>query len=112
MVPGRWVYLERYLVFSANYFMASIAEFGGQAGKAAWYRQRILDSPRDLFWLQTSWLLESRLRDEGHLAEAEAIREERVEVQAALQDVGDGAGWGLTGWNMQGWDRQGRILQA
>jgi hypothetical protein len=95
----QWAYMDRYLVFSAYYFMASIAEYSGQADKAAVYRWKSLDSPRDLFWLQTSLLVESRLRAEGHDAEANMILEARVEAQGNLNMLGsvsvNGEGWGL-----------------
>ncbi len=81
-------YVDRYLLFSANYFMASIAEFNGEGAKAVWYRQKSLDSPRDLFWLQTSLLVESTLRAEGNDGEANAIREERAEAQLMLEIIG------------------------
>lgn len=81
---AEWDYMDRYLVFSANYFRAAIAAYSGESEKAAWYRHRCLDSPRDLFWLQTSLLLESRLRSDGLDAEANEIQEARVEVQSRL----------------------------
>ena len=82
--------VDRYLLFSANYFMAWIAEFNGERAKATWYRQKSLDSPRDLFWLQTSLLVESTLRAEGNDGEANAIREARAEAQLMLQVIGEG----------------------
>jgi hypothetical protein len=82
-------YTERYLLFSANYFMAAIAEYNGEGDKARWYRQRSLDSPRDLFWLQTASLVESTLRAEGKDGEANAIREARAEAQAVLLGLGE-----------------------
>ncbi|KAK4157406.1 hypothetical protein C8A00DRAFT_11767 [Chaetomidium leptoderma] len=84
---GEWAYVDRYLVFSANYFMASIAEYGGQDDKAAVYRGRSLDSPRDLFWLQTSLLVESRLRAGGRDGEADLIQEARTEAQSVLRVI-------------------------
>ncbi|KAK4124781.1 hypothetical protein N657DRAFT_689193 [Parathielavia appendiculata] len=96
----QWDYVDRYLVFSAYYFMASIAEYTGQRDKAAVYRWKSLDSGRDLFWLQTSLLVESRLRTEGLDAEANAILEARVETQESLNVLpgcGNGEGWGITG---------------
>jgi hypothetical protein len=88
----QWGYMDRYLVFSAYYFMASIAEYSGQADKAAVYRWKSLDSPRDLFWLQTSLLVESRLRAEGQDAEANMILEARVEAQENLLGCVSGNG--------------------
>lgn len=87
---GEWGYMDRYLVFSANYFMASIAEYGGEGEKAALYRWRSLDSPRDSFWVQTSLLVEARLRADGHELEADRIQGVRVEAQCALQVMGQG----------------------
>ncbi|KAL2269320.1 hypothetical protein VTJ83DRAFT_1504 [Remersonia thermophila] len=75
-----WGYVDRYLVFSANHFMAAVAEGAGDEVKAAWYRWRSLDSGRDLFWAQTSLLVESRLRARGLEEEAESIRQEREGV--------------------------------
>ncbi|KAG7291383.1 hypothetical protein NEMBOFW57_001401 [Staphylotrichum longicolle] len=80
-------FIERHLLFSANFFMASIAEYSGEPDKAAWYRQRSLESPRDWFWVQTSSLVESRLRADGYGGPADAIREERNEVQLALPGI-------------------------
>jgi hypothetical protein len=94
--------MDRYLLFSANYFMASIAEGNGEADKAAWYRVRSLESPRDWFWLQTSSLVEARLRAGGRDGDAEVIREERAGVQSALQGIGNG---GCVGAELGG-DRQ------
>ncbi len=90
LAGGERGYVDRYLLFSANYFMASIAEFNGEGAKAAWYRRKSLDSPRDLFWLQTSLLVESTLRAEGNEREANAIREARAKVQMVQQVIGKG----------------------
>jgi hypothetical protein len=87
---GEWDYMDRYLVFSANYFMASITEYGEEGEKAALYRWRSLDSPRDLFWVQTSLLVEARMRADGHEVEADRIQEARVDAQCALQAMGQG----------------------
>lgn len=84
-------FIDRYLLFSADFFMASIAEYSGEPDKAARYRQRSLESPRDWFWVQTSSLVESRLRAEGYDGPADAIREERNEVQSALPGFVNGA---------------------
>ncbi|KAK4233936.1 hypothetical protein C8A03DRAFT_19079 [Achaetomium macrosporum] len=84
---AEWAYMDRYLVFSADNFMASIAECMGERDKAAGYRRRVWRDerqPRDLFWLQTSLLLEARLRAEGGHEEANAIQEARAEVQGGL----------------------------
>ncbi|KAL2134969.1 hypothetical protein VTI74DRAFT_10196 [Chaetomium olivicolor] len=79
-----WDYQDRYFVFSAYHFLASIADHNGDMEKAAFYRHKCLDSPRDLFWLQTSMLLESRLRAEGMDEEANGIQQARFEVQSRL----------------------------
>ncbi|KAK4247644.1 hypothetical protein C7999DRAFT_41074 [Corynascus novoguineensis] len=84
-------YLDRYLVFSARNFMAGLAEGRGDAERAAEYRRLSLlplsssseggAGGRDLFWVQTSYLVESRLRASGMHVEADTIREERVEAE-------------------------------
>ncbi|KAK4140123.1 uncharacterized protein C8A04DRAFT_40138 [Dichotomopilus funicola] len=66
---------DRYLVFSARNFMASIAEYGGDEVKAR---------RKDLFWLQTAELVEGRLRAAGNEDEAEEIRCQREVVKRAL----------------------------
>ncbi|KAH6855433.1 hypothetical protein B0I37DRAFT_423789 [Chaetomium sp. MPI-CAGE-AT-0009] len=76
-------YVDRYLVFSARNFMAGIAEGVGEWEKARVYRRESLEwgvEGRDLFWLQTSWLVESRLREQGNHEEADRIREARAGV--------------------------------
>ena len=83
---GEWeAYVERYLVFSARNFMAGIAEVGGEWEKAAVYRRESLaleeEQGRDMFWLQTSWLVESRLRGQGNHAEADLIQAARARAQ-------------------------------
>jgi hypothetical protein len=80
-----WDYMDRYLVFSANYFLASISDYNNESHLAAEYRKRSLDSPRDLFWLQTSLLLEQRMRSEGNDIEANALMNERTKVQLELE---------------------------
>ncbi|KAH6628856.1 hypothetical protein F5144DRAFT_580321, partial [Chaetomium tenue] len=69
----------------ARNFMAGIAEVGGEWEKAAAYRRESLALPegegRDLFWLQTSWLVESRLRGQGNHAEADLIQAARAEAE-------------------------------
>ncbi|KAL1841736.1 hypothetical protein VTJ49DRAFT_6650 [Mycothermus thermophilus] len=82
---GEWGYVDRYLVFSANHFMAAVAEGVGEEVKAAWYRWRSLDSGRDLFWAQTSLLLECRLRAMGMYEEAERIKGERERMWWTLE---------------------------
>ncbi|KAL2192609.1 hypothetical protein P885DRAFT_47276 [Corynascus similis CBS 632.67] len=84
-------YLDRYLVFSARNFMAGLAEGRGDAERAAEYRRLSLlplsssseggRGERDLFWAQTSCLVESRLRASGMHVEADTIRKERVEAK-------------------------------
>jgi hypothetical protein len=90
--PHRWDYVDRYLVFSANHFMAALAEGMGQEDKAEWYRWRSLyytgkdlEPGKDLFWAQTSLLLEARLRARGLEDEAERIRMERSQIPWALE---------------------------
>lgn len=73
-------YLDRYLFFSAHHFLASICDFNGDAERAADYRRRSLDSPRDLFWLQTAGTLEEYLRAQGRVVEADEIGRERESV--------------------------------
>ncbi|KAK3695789.1 hypothetical protein B0T22DRAFT_534551 [Podospora appendiculata] len=75
-----WEYLDRYLFFSAYYFLASIADWQGERDKAADYRRRSLESPRDRFWVQTAMLLEEYLRVEGRAEEADEIAREREGV--------------------------------
>ncbi|KXX80306.1 hypothetical protein MMYC01_203359 [Madurella mycetomatis] len=77
-----WHFLDRYLVFSANYFMGSVAEYNGEATQAAVYRKKSLDTPRDLFWLQTALVTEQRLRLAGYQEEANEIMEERLKVRS------------------------------
>ncbi|GAB1312514.1 hypothetical protein MFIFM68171_02724 [Madurella fahalii] len=77
-----WHFLDRYLVFSANYFMASVAEYNGETAKAAVYRKKSLDTPKDLFWLQTALVTEQRLQLAGYHEEANEIMEERLKVQS------------------------------
>lgn len=86
---GEWEYMDRHLVFSANYFMAAIADYtGDEKGEAEEYRRRCLDlgegGRRDVFWAQTAGLLEQRLRMEGRYAEADVLRGERMEVEGEL----------------------------
>jgi hypothetical protein len=120
---GHWSYMDRYLVFSSNNFMASIAEYNNNGGgdsdddeegrrKGEWYRRLVWQDerqPRDLFWLQTSLLLESRLRSQGMDAEANAIQEARAEVKGRL-----GVELRLTGrldWEEEGSGEEGRFFQ-
>ncbi|KAK4041499.1 hypothetical protein C8A01DRAFT_45350 [Parachaetomium inaequale] len=75
-----WAYVDR------------IAEYGGEGEKAALYRRRCLDAPRDVFWLQTAVMVESRLRAEGVYEEADLIQGARLEAQGALHGTGDWEG--------------------
>lgn len=81
---GRWDYLDRYLVFSARHFMAGLAAVRGEPERAAEHAhsclQPLSSSGRDLFWAQTSCLVESRLRTVGMHADADAVREARATV--------------------------------
>ncbi|KAL2255568.1 hypothetical protein VTK26DRAFT_3114 [Humicola hyalothermophila] len=90
---GEWGYVDRYLVFSANHFMAAIARYYGRgvagAGETAEeYQRRCLElgpgGRRDLFWAQTALLMEQRLRAEGRYGEADALRAERMEAEGDL----------------------------
>ncbi|KAK4117394.1 hypothetical protein N656DRAFT_773517 [Canariomyces notabilis] len=78
---AEWHFLDRYLVFSANYFLSCIAEYSGERDLAVEYRRRSLDAPRDLFWLQTTMVLEEELRLMGYQEEANAVMEERMKEQ-------------------------------
>ncbi|KAK3988437.1 hypothetical protein QBC44DRAFT_243684 [Cladorrhinum sp. PSN332] len=80
----------RYLVFSARYFMASIADYMGEHERARDMRRLSLDmdmdtdmaggelkeKERDLFWMQTALMVVQGLRGEGKDEEAEVIEEE------------------------------------
>lgn len=77
---NHWDYLDRYLVFSAYHFLASIADYNGEHAKAADYRRKSLASPKDQFWLQTALRLEDYLRAEGKEDEADSILKEREQV--------------------------------
>ncbi|KAL2157863.1 hypothetical protein VTH06DRAFT_4916 [Thermothelomyces fergusii] len=89
---ARWDYLDRYLVFSARHFMSGLAASRGDTERAAEHARRCLESPssssseegeeRDLFWVQTSCLVESRLRAAGMHADADAVREARAAAEA------------------------------
>lgn len=73
--------------------MAGIADVGGEWEKAAVYRRESLaleeEQGRDMFWLQTSWLVESRLRGQGNHAEADLIQAARARAQgiAGLEHI-------------------------
>ncbi|KAK0725986.1 Clr5 domain-containing protein, partial [Lasiosphaeris hirsuta] len=73
----QWTYIDRYLFFSAYHFMASIADYSGDHNRAVNYRRKSLESPKDLFWLQTAMTLEQYLRSEGRIEEAAEIERER-----------------------------------
>ena len=79
-----WNYMDRYMVFSAYYFLAAVAARVGDEPRAAEFRRCSLDSPRDLFWTQTALLTELRLRAEGNCAEADLLMRKRVETHAML----------------------------
>lgn len=83
----QWTYMDRYLVFSANHFLASISDINHDGLMGSEYRRRSLDSPRDVFWLQTSLLLEQRLRADGNDIEAHAIMLERTKVRLELEGL-------------------------
>ncbi|KAK4169758.1 hypothetical protein QBC43DRAFT_329341 [Cladorrhinum sp. PSN259] len=72
----------RYLVFSARYFMASIAGNMGDQEEARELRRQSLDmgddvkKERDLFWMQTALVVVQGLRGEGKGEEARPIEDE------------------------------------
>ncbi|KAK3342054.1 hypothetical protein B0T25DRAFT_357665 [Lasiosphaeria hispida] len=76
----QWSYLDRYLFFSAYHFLASIADYSGDHDRAVDCRRKSLESPKDLFWVQTAMTLEQYLRSEGRIEEAAEIERERNEV--------------------------------
>ncbi|KAK0633841.1 Clr5 domain-containing protein [Immersiella caudata] len=69
-------YLDRYLFFSVHHFLAALADRNGDQIRAAFHRKRSLESPRDVFWLQTATALEHHLRAEGKIEEADEIQSE------------------------------------
>ncbi|KAK0612430.1 Clr5 domain-containing protein [Bombardia bombarda] len=73
-------YLDRYLFFSAYHFLASIEDYNGNHEQAVYYRRKSLESPKDLFWLQTALRLEEYLRSVGRDDEAGDILRERMQV--------------------------------
>ena len=98
-----WEYWDRYMLFSARFFLGAIAASQGESEEIVrgWRRkslgyehdgveeQRGISNGlalegRDLFWAQTSMLVEQRFRAEGNVKEAEAIVAERIKSEALV----------------------------
>ena len=76
----RWSYFDRYLFFSVHHCLAAIADRSGDRARAAYHRRKGLESPKDMFWMQTAMTLESHLRDQGMMDEADDIERERLHL--------------------------------
>jgi len=102
-----WEYWDRYMVFSARFFSGAIAASQGEsdeivrgwrrksleyelkgvgdgAGKQRGMGHSLSLEGRDLFWAQTSMLVEQRLRAEGRVEEAEGVVAERMRIEALV----------------------------
>ncbi|KAK0726887.1 hypothetical protein B0T26DRAFT_692178 [Lasiosphaeria miniovina] len=79
-----WDYVDRYEFFSAHHFLASIEDHMGEHEKAADYRRRSLESPKDRFWYQTAQrlcdYLQSQPQSLDRAEEAETILRQTREL--------------------------------
>lgn len=79
-----WDYVDRYEFFSAHHFLASIEDHMGEHEKAADYRRRSLESPKDRFWYQTAQrlcdYLQSQPQSLDRVEEAETILRQTREL--------------------------------
>jgi len=81
-------YFDRYLFFSVHHFLGAIADRNGDRMRAAYHRRRSLESPKDMFWLQTATALENHLRVEGNVEEADEIERERQDASLPCDELG------------------------
>ncbi|KAK4663705.1 hypothetical protein QC763_610780 [Podospora pseudopauciseta] len=74
-------YNDRFLLFIVKHFLARIADHEGnlEAGRK-WRRESLETEKKDLFWRQTSQMVEEGLRADGREEEAEEIKREMEEV--------------------------------
>jgi hypothetical protein len=79
-------YLGRYLFFSVHHFLAALADRNADRPRAAFHRRKSLESPKDMFWLQTATALEHHLRVEGNIEEANEIERARQEAPLACDE--------------------------